>query len=94
MNVSLYLNHNTWVHRLEGRTKTLIVLGFFVLALCFSHPGYLLGVLALVVGALAGAQAGGNVKKVWVLAALLMCYSMVLWPFFVDGKTPVFIVHL
>ena len=94
MNVSLYLNHKTWVHRLEGRTKTLTVLGFFVLALCFSHPGYLLGVLALVVGALAVAQAGVNVKKIWVLAALLMCYSMILWPFFVEGKTPVPIFHV
>ena len=89
MNVSLYLNHKTWVHRLDGRTKMLTVLGFFVLALCFSHPGYLLGVLALVVGALAVAQAGVNVKKIWVLASLLMCYSMMLWPFFVEGKTPV-----
>lgn len=94
MNVSLYLNHKTWVHRLEGRTKTLTVLGFFVLALCFSHPGYLLGVLAVVVGALAVAQAGVNVKKIWVLAALLMCYSMMLWPFFVQGKTPVPIFHV
>lgn len=94
MNVSLYLNHKTWAHRLEGRTKVLIMLGFFVLALCFSHPGYLLGVLALVIGALAAAQARANVQKIWVLAALLMCYSMVLWPFFVEGKTPVPFFHV
>ena len=60
-----------------------------MLALCFSHPGYLLGIIALVIGALAVAQAGVNVKKIWVLATLLMCYSMMLWPFFVEGKTPV-----
>jgi len=89
MTVSLYLNHNTWVHKLDGRTKVLIVLGFFILALCFSHPGYLLGVLGLVVGGLAVAQAGVNVKKIWVLAMLLVCYSIMLWPFFVEGKTPV-----
>ncbi len=89
MNVSLYLNHGTWVHRLDGRTKTLVVLGFFVLALCFSHPAYLLGILALVVGGLVAAQAGINVKKIWVLATLLVCYSMMLWPFFVEGETPV-----
>jgi energy-coupling factor transport system permease protein len=89
MTVSLYLNHKTWAHELDGRTKTLVVLGFFVLALCFSHPAYLLGVLALVSGGLAVAQAGANVKKIWVLAALLVCYSLLLWPFFVEGKTPV-----
>lgn len=94
MNVSLYLNHETWVHRLDGRTKTLVVLGFFVLALCFSHPGYLLGILALVVGGLVAAQAGINVKKIWVLATLLVCYSMMLWPFFVEGETPVPAFHV
>ena len=89
MTVSLYLNHKTWVHRLDGRTKLLIVLGFFILALCFSHPAYLLGVLFMVSGGLAVARAGVNVKKMWVLAALLVFYSTVLWPFFVEGKTPV-----
>lgn len=94
MNVSLYLNHKTWVHRLEGRTKILVVFGFFVLALCFSHPTYLLGVLALVIGALTVAQAGVNVKKIWILAALLVCYSVILWPFFVAGETPVPLLHV
>jgi energy-coupling factor transport system permease protein len=89
MTVSLYLNHKTWVHRLDGRTKILVVLGFFVLALCFSHPGYLLVVLAMVAWGLAMAQAGVNVKKIGVLAALLVCYSIMLWPFFVDGETPI-----
>ena len=94
MNVSLYLNHKTWVHRLDGRTKTLVVLGFFILALCFSHPGYLLGILALVVGGFVAARAGVNVKKIWVLATLLVCYSMMLWPFFVEGETPVPVFHV
>jgi len=94
MTVSLYLNHKTWVHRLDGRTKILVVLGFFLLALCFSHPAYLLGVLALVSGGLAVAQAGVNVKKIGVLAALLVCYSVILWPFFVEGKIPIPLFHV
>lgn len=89
MNVSLYVNKNTWVHRLDGRTKTLAVLGFFSLALCFSHPGYLFPVLALLGACLIAAQAGESLRKVWVLAALLVVYSMILWPFFVEGTTPV-----
>ncbi len=93
MTVSLYLNHNTWVHRLEGRTKLLVALGFFVLALCFSHPGYLLVVLALLCVGLVEARAGGNVKKIGILAVLLVSYSMMLWPFFVNGTTPVPWLH-
>ena len=64
------------------------------MALCFSHPGYLLGILALVVGGLAFARAGVNVKKIGILAALLVCYSMMLWPFFVEGETPVPVLHV
>jgi energy-coupling factor transport system permease protein len=89
MTVSLYLNHHTWVHRLDGRTKILVVLAFFMLALCFSHPGYLLSALGLVLVGLGVAQAGVNVRKIWALAALLVCYSIVLWPFFVEGKNPI-----
>jgi len=40
------------------------------------------------------AQAGVNVRKIWALAALLVCYSIILWPFFVEGKTPVPIFHV
>ena len=94
MTVSLYLNHKTWVHQLDGRTKILVVFGFFILALCFSHPAYLLGVLAMVSAGLAVAQAGVNVKKIGMLAALLMCYSVILWPFFVEGKTPIPFFHV
>lgn len=89
MNVSLYLSNKTWVHRLDGRTKVLTVLGVFVLALCFSHPLYLLGVFGFVMGGLAVSRAGSNVRKVWPLTALLFCYSVALWPFFVEGTTPV-----
>ena len=57
MNVSLYISSKTWVHRLDGRTKVLTVLGLFVVALCFSHPFYLLGVFGFVMGGLAISRA-------------------------------------
>lgn len=93
MNISLYLPQKTWVHRLTGRTKLLVLLGVFVLALCFSHPWYLLGVFGLVMGMLGQSQAWENVKKIWVLTGLLFCYSVILWPFFVDGMTPFPLLH-
>lgn len=89
MNVSLYLSSKTWVHQLDGRTKVLTVVGMFVLALCFSHPLYLLGIFGFVMAGLGAARAGANAKKLWPLTALLFCYSVALWPFFVEGMTPV-----
>jgi len=34
------------------------------------------------------------VKKIGMLAALLVCYSVILWPFFVEGKTPIPVFHV
>jgi energy-coupling factor transport system permease protein len=93
MNVSLYLSRKTWVHRLDGRTKVLTVFGVFGLALCFSDPFYLLGVLGCVMSGLAMSRAGANVRKMWMLTVLLFGYSVALWPFFVEGVTPVPLLH-
>jgi energy-coupling factor transport system permease protein len=93
MNISLYLSRKTWLHRLDGRTKVLTVLGVFVLALCFSHPLFLLGVFLFVMGGLVISQAGANVRKMWMLTVLLFGYSVALWPFFIEGLTPVPVLH-
>ena len=81
------------MHRLDGRTKVLTVLGVFGLALCFSDPFYLLVVFGFVMSGLALSGAWVNVKKMWMLTVLLFGYSVALWPFFVEGVTPVPILH-
>ena len=93
MNVSLYLPKATKVHQLDGRTKILFLLALCLMALLFSHPGYLLVVFMGVIGLLIGSRAGRNVKKGWLLTGLLFCYSVLLWPFFVQGVTPVPFFH-
>ncbi len=93
MNVSLYLSEATWVHCLDGRTKILTLLALCLLALCFSHPAYLLVVFMGVMGLLIVSRAGKNVRKVWFLTGLLFCYSVILWPFFIEGRTPVPFLH-
>lgn len=93
MNLSLYLDQKTWVHRLDGRTKVLSLLALFTMTLIFSDPRYLLVVTVLLVGSVLAAQAWLNVRKLWLLLVLLFVYSMALWPFFVTGQTPFFILH-
>ena len=92
MNLSLYMDARTWVHRLDGRTKILCLLGLFSLSLLFSDPVYLLGLCAGVLALVLWAQSLHNLKKIWILLALLFVYSVVLWPFFVDGTTPLFTI--
>ena len=88
MNISLYLDRETWVHRLDGRTKFLSTLALFALTIIYSDPRYLLMVTTLVLLAVLVSQSGLNVKKIWILLLLLFIYSTVLWPFFVTGQTP------
>ena len=90
MNLSLYVDARTWLHRLDGRTKILCLLGLFSLSLTFSDPVYLLGLCAGVLALVLWAQSLHNLKKIWILLALLFVYSVVLWPFFVEGTTPLF----
>jgi len=90
MNLSLYLDKQTWIHQLDARTKILWLLGLFVLSLVFSDPSLLLGLMGLVLGTTIMAKSLANVKRILVLLVLLFVYSLILWPFFVEGKTPFF----
>ena len=45
MDPSLYLDRDTWVHRLDPRTKMILVGGMFTLPFVFLNPLYELAVL-------------------------------------------------
>ena len=86
MNLSLYLDRNTWIHQLDARTKVLAVLGLFLLSLLYDDPPSL-GVLFIVVTlGSANAHVLENIKKIWPILLLLFLYSALLWPFFVEGQ--------
>jgi energy-coupling factor transport system permease protein len=88
MNIFLYLDRNTWVHRLDPRTKILGVLIVFILCLCFNHPLYMgtisLGVMLVAISA----KALPNFWRLRFILLLLIVSSSILWPFFAKGQTP------
>lgn len=88
MNISLYLDRDTAIQRFDGRTKVLGLLLLFGLALLFTDPWYLLGLMAGMVFLANYAQVLSNVKRLWILLVLLFVYSVLIWPFFVEGHTP------
>lgn len=84
----LYRDRETWMHRLDPRTKVLAVTGLFAVALLFSDPRYLAAATA---GSLFLAASGGalpNLRRMALLLVLLFLYCLLLWPFFVAGRTP------
>jgi energy-coupling factor transport system permease protein len=88
MNIFLYLDKDTWIHRLDPRTKIIGVLIIFIICLCFNHPLYMgavsLGVMLIAISA----KALPNLWRLRFILALLILFSSVLWPFFAKGQTP------
>ena len=90
MNLYLYRDLDTPVHRLDPRVKLAWLVGSFVLALLFQHPLYVAGVAALVLCHGALGRVLGNLKRVWVLLAAVGLLSVVLWAVMAKGQTPWF----
>jgi energy-coupling factor transport system permease protein len=91
MDPALYLDRNTWVHRLDPRTKMFLLIGMFVLAFVFLNPLYLLIVLGIVLlfGYLAKVLV--NLKRIWFILVAIAVVSVILWVIFGRGQTPLFL---
>jgi len=92
VNLSLYQDKDTWIHRLDPRTKITGVILLFAVCLCFNDPIY---VAALTTGVLFILFFARSLKSLWTLRyilVLLFLFSMIIWPFFVKGKTVLFCI--
>jgi energy-coupling factor transport system permease protein len=86
----LYLDRGTWVHRLDPRTKMLLLIGAFVLAFLFVNPLYGLVVLAIVLAFGYAAQSLVNLKRIWFILLMIAVMTVILWTLFGSGETPLF----
>jgi len=88
MNIFLYLDRNTWVHRLDPRTKVMGMLILFIVCLCFNHPIYMVVISLGIIIIAISARALINFWRIRYILFLLVAFSTLLWPFFVRGSTP------
>lgn len=87
MDIFLYLDRRTFVHRLDPRTKMLALVAAFAVLLLFDHP---LMELALTLGLLAmaaAARALPNVRRMLTLLLTITVFSTVVWSLFARGAT-------
>jgi energy-coupling factor transport system permease protein len=87
MNIFLYLDKDTWIHRLDPRTKIIGVLIIFSVCLCFNHPLYMAAISLGVTLTALSARALRNFWRLRFILILLVLFSTVMWPFFVKGPT-------
>jgi energy-coupling factor transport system permease protein len=88
VNIFLYLDRGTWVHRLDPRSKIVAVLLLFSLCLSFNHPLYMGAVTLAILTLAVSAQALANFWRLRFILGLLFVFSALMWPFFAKGPTP------
>src|SRR5438552_17284144 len=83
MELFLYREADTVLHRLDARTKILSLLAIFTVALLFSQPALQAGWLAVMLGLAALGRCLPDLTKLWARLLLLFLHCLVLWPLFV-----------
>src|SRR5918994_123244 len=91
MDPSLYLDRDTWVHRLDPRTKMFLLVGMFALPFVFLNPLYELAVLALVLLFGYLAQSLVNLRRIWFILLTILIVTTILWSIVGSGRTPLFL---
>ncbi|HWU36522.1 MAG TPA: energy-coupling factor transporter transmembrane component T [Candidatus Acidoferrum sp.] len=89
MNLFLYLDTDSPVHRLDPRTKIFLLLGSFVAAVLFFRPMPLFALLLvlLVYGAIG--KALGNLRRIWFLLVSIVVVTVLSWSIFGRGSPPI-----
>jgi len=87
MNLFLYLDCDSPVHRLDPRTKLFLLLASFVAAVLFRTPGPPAALLALLLAYGLAGRALGNLRRVWLLLATIALVTILSWSVFLGGET-------
>lgn len=90
MDIYLYVEGDSPLHRMDPRAKMFVVAGLLLLAVAAEHPLVPGSLLALV---LVAAQVAGAWPALWRVRSLLLIiglFSLVTWSVFARGATPLF----
>lgn len=87
MDAEIYIDNNSFIHRLDPRVKIINFLLTFVAILLFQNPLWMLPVTVLIVIQLIISGALVNMKRIKFILIVLTVSSMILWNLFSTGET-------
>jgi energy-coupling factor transport system permease protein len=90
MELYLYLDNDTFLHRLDPRSKMGLLASLFVLAFIFDSPAYAAAMLGLVFVVVSVAKAWENVRKALPLLAIIAVVTVILFALTSPGTTTLF----
>lgn len=86
---SLYVDRDTFLHRLDARAVLALAGAVFVAAYVFADPLFVAVPLGVAVLALAWAGALRNLRRVWFVVVALFVFGVVVWTGFAPPEGPV-----
>jgi energy-coupling factor transport system permease protein len=84
----IYMEGNTFIHRLDPRPKLLMMLGVMLLAVAGAHPLYEVPIVLFTVLTIFAARSARALRRVRVLLQVLTIFCIVAWSFLAQGSTP------
>lgn len=90
MDSEIYIDNNSFIHRLDPRTKITTFLLTFIAILLFEDPLWMLPVAFLVILQVIISGSARNLLRIRYILIVLTISSLVLWNLFSKGVTPLF----
>lgn len=90
MNIDFYLDLDTVIHRLDGRTKIFLFLASFLALVLFENPLFILPIAFLILLQNFLARAWVNIWRIRYLLFILTLTSVIMWNVFASGETNMF----
>lgn len=89
MDMFLYIDKDTFLHKLDPRTKLLIMFGSFTIALLFnSLPILIILGLVIIFYGMSG-KVLSNLKRIRVILFMIALMSIIIWSFTKSGETKI-----
>ena len=87
MDAELYLDNNSFIHRLDPRSKIMVFLLSFVAILLFQNPLFMLPVAFLIILQLVISGSLKNLLRIRYILIVMTISSLILWNLFAGGVT-------
>jgi energy-coupling factor transport system permease protein len=87
MDAELFLDNNSFIHKLDPRTKILVFLLSFVAILLFQNPLWMMPVAFLIILQLIISGSLKNLRRIRYILIVLTISSLILWNLFSRGTT-------
>jgi energy-coupling factor transport system permease protein len=87
MEIYLYLDKKTFIHRMHPITKMFGLLLLFVAAMTFNHPIYVFSIFIIVLIIVGLSKSFHNLGRIKTILILLVVFCTILWTFFIRGSS-------